>query len=279
MTWDWQPREELVAAVLSGAVEVALAGQRHPRARDGAPARNARRPPPGRCPVADPGAMSLALTEALADYLNHVRAERGLSANTVAAYRRDLNRYVGFLAGRGVTQVGDVTTVDITEFVGTCPSPGARLGRPPRGQRPRPARLSRRRVAHPRRPGSRGLPAEADATAAEGGAQRRRRHPDPRGAKSHERRRAPRRRALELLYGTGARVSEICSLDVDEISAALADPDAGLRLLEGARRVVPIGNYAAGAVSDATWCAPGRASREPRRDTIPRCCSTSAGAG
>ena len=59
--------------------------------------------------------MSLALTEALADYLNHVRAERGLSANTVAAYRRDLNRYVGFLAGRGVTQVGDVTTVDISE--------------------------------------------------------------------------------------------------------------------------------------------------------------------
>ena len=34
------------------------------------------------------------------DYLAVLTAERGLSPNTVAAYRRDLGQYFGFLAGR-----------------------------------------------------------------------------------------------------------------------------------------------------------------------------------
>ncbi len=196
--------------------------------------------------------MSLALTEALADYLNHVRAERGLSANTVAAYRRDLNRYVGFLAGRGVTQVGDVTTVDITEFVRHLSEAQA------------PASVARHVVS------VRGLHAflvdeslTRDDPAAEVSPPKlTQRLPKALSVDDVTRiLEAPDRTSvvglrdaalLELLYGTGARVSEICNLDVDEISAALADPDAGLRLLGkgGKERVVPIGSYAAGAVSD-----------------------------
>jgi integrase/recombinase XerD len=35
-------------------------------------------------------------------FLSHLVAERGLSDNTVAAYRRDLRRYLAFLTARDV---------------------------------------------------------------------------------------------------------------------------------------------------------------------------------
>jgi len=42
-------------------------------------------------------------------YLEHLTVERGLADNTLAAYRRDLQRYVGFLAAR---RIGDLDAVD-----------------------------------------------------------------------------------------------------------------------------------------------------------------------
>ena len=63
---------------------------------------------------------------------------------------------------------------------------------------------------------------------------------------------------LELLYGTGARVSEVCALDVDDIRPVLDDPDLGLRLIgKGDKeRIVPLGSYAAKAVD--AWLIRGR---------------------
>ena len=51
---------------------------------------------------------------------------------------------------------------------------------------------------------------------------------------------------LELLYGTGARISEITGLDVDDATIAMADEGAGLRLRGkgGKERVVPLGSFA-----------------------------------
>ena len=43
------------------------------------------------------------LAQQVNQYLNHLSVERGLSANTLAAYRRDLARYVEFCVGNGVT--------------------------------------------------------------------------------------------------------------------------------------------------------------------------------
>ena len=65
---------------------------------------------------------------------------------------------------------------------------------------------------------------------------------------------------LELLYGTGARVSEVCALDVDDIRPVLDDPELGLRLVgKGDKeRIVPLGNYAAKAVN--AWLVRGRPS-------------------
>ena len=51
---------------------------------------------------------------------------------------------------------------------------------------------------------------------------------------------------LELLYGTGARISEITGLDVDDVTTVMADEGAGLRLRGkgGKERVVPLGSFA-----------------------------------
>lgn len=59
-----------------------------------------------------------ALERACEEYLAHLAVERNLSGNTVAAYRRDLEAYLGFLAEREVTAPADVARGDIEEFVG-----------------------------------------------------------------------------------------------------------------------------------------------------------------
>ena len=44
--------------------------------------------------------MSTPLQQALQTYLDHLAVERGLAANTLSSYRRDLRRYLAHLAER-----------------------------------------------------------------------------------------------------------------------------------------------------------------------------------
>jgi integrase/recombinase XerD len=53
----------------------------------------------------------------LSDYLDHLRVERGLSENTLAAYARDLGKLRDFAAGTGRAMV-DLVQRDLTEFIG-----------------------------------------------------------------------------------------------------------------------------------------------------------------
>lgn len=48
------------------------------------------------------------LSQAVSDYLDYLAVERGAAANTVAAYARDLDRYVDDLAEHSVTQLSQV---------------------------------------------------------------------------------------------------------------------------------------------------------------------------
>ncbi|MER6596481.1 site-specific integrase, partial [Micromonospora purpureochromogenes] len=49
-----------------------------------------------------------ALRRAVRGYLDHLTVERGLSANTLSSYRRDLERYLDTLAVAGVTDLAAV---------------------------------------------------------------------------------------------------------------------------------------------------------------------------
>ena len=53
----------------------------------------------------------------MAGYLDHLTVERGLSANTVSAYRRDLRRYTEFLDAGGVRGLGEVAESDVAGFL------------------------------------------------------------------------------------------------------------------------------------------------------------------
>jgi integrase/recombinase XerD len=62
-------------------------------------------------------ARSLTLADAVAEFLGALGSERGLAANTVAAYRRDLRPYVERLAEKGRRDVGSVTAQDVSAYV------------------------------------------------------------------------------------------------------------------------------------------------------------------
>lgn len=188
------------------------------------------------------------LERAIDAYLRHVTIERGLSAHTVAAYRRDLGGYVEWLSAEGVTDTAEVTPAIVGRFIaersGAVPPPAAtslaRLQSSVRGWH----RFLTREGIEVDDPSGRLRPPKAP-----------RRLPKALtidqverllAAPSAEEPLGIRDRALlELLYATGARVSEAVGLDVDD----LAHGDV-LRLRgKGAKeRIVPIGSYARIAV-------------------------------
>ncbi|MEB0306854.1 site-specific integrase, partial [Cryobacterium sp. 10I1] len=59
----------------------------------------------------------MTVAAAVEAFLRHVAIERGLSANTVAAYRRDLVVYAGWLEAEGLTEPGQVTALHVSAFV------------------------------------------------------------------------------------------------------------------------------------------------------------------
>jgi integrase/recombinase XerD len=185
--------------------------------------------------------------------------ERGLAAHTLAAYRRDLDRYAATLTAAGRTEVADVSTQDVADYLA-----GLREG--DEQHRPLAASSAGRAVV-----AVRGLHAFAlaEGLATEDPACVVRPPAPPRrlpkaisiadverllaGAGAGQS--ALRDRALlELLYGTGARISEAVGLDVDDLELArdsrLSSVAAVVRLngKGGKQRLVPVGSFARDAV-------------------------------
>jgi integrase/recombinase XerD len=189
--------------------------------------------------------------ERFADYLT---AERGLSPNTIEAYRRDLRRYVSFLSKRGVQDAGAVTEDDVASFVAYVSSLRQAEGRPYSASTVARSLASVRalhrflvrdgetdddptaNVSRPRVPRSlpRPLTVEDAKAIVESPAEA-----TPPSLRD--------RAALELLYGAGLRISELVGLDVDDVDI---DDDPGVRVLGkgGKERVVPLGRFACEAV-------------------------------
>ncbi|MFC5730971.1 MULTISPECIES: site-specific tyrosine recombinase XerD [Nocardioides] len=200
------------------------------------------------------------LERAVRTYLDHLTVEKGLAANSLSSYRRDLRRYLTHLAGLGVERPDQVTETHVTEFLmwlregdadhqplsassaartivavrgfhKFAVADGLATVDPASGVRP-PTPAKRLPKALPLSD----IEAILDAAGA----------PDTPLALRD-------RALLELLYGTGARISEAVGLDVDDVD--VEDPEAGgsgtvlLRGKGGKERLVPVGSYAREAVS------------------------------
>jgi len=58
-----------------------------------------------------------ALDDQLQGYLDHLTIERGVAANTLSSYRRDLRRYSEHLTPRGIDDLAKVTEADVSDFL------------------------------------------------------------------------------------------------------------------------------------------------------------------
>ena len=198
----------------------------------------------------------MALEPQVNEYLRHLTIERGLSVNTLAAYRRDLGRYTDWLAAQGVSDARLITPAQIGLFAGSLrtverqdEAPSAPL-----------AASSVARVLSSVRGFHRHL---ADEGAVESDAAREIKPPKlasrlPKaitidqmstllGAVTGDDVLALRDRALlEMLYATGARVSEAVGLNVDDV---MDDAEIVRLIGKGSKqRVVPVGSFAREAV-------------------------------
>lgn len=195
------------------------------------------------------------------EFLGWLAAERGRSINTLSAYRRDLTTYCEWLMARG-TDVHRVAPSDIDRFVndrresGAAASSVARLMAAVRT-------FHRFMVAEDRR--SDDPSADFEGVKVPAGI------PKPLSedevesliaAVSGDDAVALRDRALlELLYATGARISEVCALSLGDI-----DLESGMVRLYGKgskERLVPVGSHAREAVH--RWLAGGRDDLSPVR--------------
>jgi integrase/recombinase XerD len=199
--------------------------------------------------------VSTEVERSVLDYLSHLGVERGLAANTLSSYRRDLKRYLDHLGQRGIDTVDAITEPDVLAFVGVLragdaehpPLSAASTARTVVAVRGFHKFLLRERLVttdasaavKPPRPPSRlpkALPlSDVEAILTVSG--------EP-GTTLAKRDRA----LLEFLYGTGARISEAVGLDIDDF-----DADEGSVLLRGKgskQRIVPVGSLAVAAVED-----------------------------
>ena len=195
-------------------------------------------------------------------YLDHLAVERGLAKNSLAAYTRDLNRYEQFCATQSITDGKAVTSATVSDFLvsirtGKDGSPALAASSASRtviGVRGFHAFLAREgitasdpaRQVKPPTPAKRlpkALPfSEIQALLNAVGAD----------SDSDLTVLMLRDRALvELLYGTGARISELMDLAVDDITNITDElPILRLHGKGDKSRLVPVGSHARRALDD-----------------------------
>lgn len=190
------------------------------------------------------------LSRAGRQFIDHLTVERSLSVNTLAAYSRDLGKYFDHLAARNITDPADVAREDVASFAdylgdmakssvarslisvrafhrflfeeGTTPTDPAADVQPPKIPDRLPHTLTVGEVT-----------ALIDASGLGDG---------PVPLRDHA--------LLEVLYGTGARISEAVGLTMDDVDLR----SRTIRLFGKGRkeRILPLGNYAAEAISAYT---------------------------
>ena len=189
-------------------------------------------------------------------YLRHLTIERGMAKNTLLAYKRDLANYLESLEKLGITDTAEITELMVRNFAqalvsekGLVATSVARIlaavrgfhkfmlfegisdndvsaaVKPPKAPKRLPKAISIQEIERLLKAAG---PEPDDVT----------------GAADIIRVRD--RAILELLYATGARVSEIVNMDLDD----LIDPEIVRLFGKGSKeRIVPVGKYAQAAVA------------------------------
>ncbi len=198
------------------------------------------------------GTQALNFDQASASFLNHLQIERGLAANSIAAYRRDLTKFALFLNGKPLSEVGPEI---ISEFENSL----------------REAKLSVasiNRVDSTLRSFFKHLQQEygyADPTLEIAPSKAARRLPKALtidqivsmidAAHREGQPITVRDQAmLELLYSSGARVSELIGININDLSSIETDDGVIITLkLRGKgskERIVPLGSFASKAIDN-----------------------------
>ena len=195
--------------------------------------------------------------EKLADrYLRHLLLERGLAKNTISAYSRDLSEYLKYLHGLKIEAAAEITELAIENFVaslsasrnassvartlaavrgwhryllveGTLDTDSASRVAPPKTPKRLPKAINLDQVVLLLNAAGPEPFAEVEAQVDEI--------------------RFRDRAILEMLYATGARVSELVNLDIDD----LLDPTLVRLFGKGSKeRIVPVGSFARRALEN-----------------------------
>lgn len=186
----------------------------------------------------------------------HLMVEKGASKNTVSNYRRDINRYVDWLAESGITDLRRVTRAHVENYLvflreslaqssasralivarglhkfalaeGMIEANVAAEVTPPKRAQALPETLS----VHDVEALLNAIPTNESATPID----------------------IRDRTLLEMLYGTGARISEVISLSVDDVTGEGPTSVRDILLLSGKgdkQRLVPLGSHAVKAVEN-----------------------------
>ena len=189
-------------------------------------------------------------------YLRHLTIERGMSKNTILAYRRDLTRYLEFLEHAGIADSADLSEMVVRDFAqrlvsekglvatsvarilaavrgfhkfmlfeGITDKDVAAAVKPPKAPKRLPKAISIQEIE---------LLLKASGP-----------EPDDVSGVAVDIIRVRDRAILELLYATGARVSELVNMDLDD----LIDPEIIRLFGKGSKeRIVPVGRFAQLAV-------------------------------
>ena len=201
-----------------------------------------------------------AISRAISGYLDHLLVERGLATNSISSYRRDLRRYEEFCLAKNLQDPKQVTAAHISDFLvslrlGDQDHPelsgnsAARTLIAVRGfhaflareglTQTDPARAVKPPTATKQLPKALSFP-EIEALLNAVGVD----------SKSDLSVLMIRDRALlELLYGTGARISELMALTVDDVSQLTTQtPILRLHGKGDKERLVPVGRPALAAL-------------------------------
>ena len=198
--------------------------------------------------------MAMQFEVVLKSFLDHLRIEKGLSPNSITAYDRDLRKFALFINSESL-EYSSLTEEDISRYEASL-----------KGLDLSPASINRAisalksfylylgieyEIANPmqaveRRKLTRKLPKALTVSEITSLIDATKRLDNPVSLRDFA--------LLELLYGTGARVSEVLGINLNDIASSTDDQNAAstvkLRGKGSKERIVPIGSYAMKALSE-----------------------------